>query len=152
MIRVLTSDILLFLALALATNHTCLGFCITQRYDVHIINNLSNNNFLGLHCWSGDDDLGTHELSPSDEFHFHFCTNVFGSTRFWCDFNWNRNQYGGRFEVFWDWPELSEMCNSESCVWSARDDGLYLLDAAGQKFVKEYIWEVAGHQQQKVSY
>ncbi|OAY40805.1 hypothetical protein MANES_09G050200v8 [Manihot esculenta] len=148
--RALTSYLVFLPSLILSVNYnySCLGYCFTEGYLVHISNHLSDNRNLSLHCWSGDDNLGNHELSSSAEFEFHFCLNIWGTTKFWCDFSWNHHQYGGIFKVFWVGRKLVQMCNHKNCVWSARDDGIYLLDIVSGIFVKKYIWEAKWHQPQ----
>ncbi|XP_022143839.1 S-protein homolog 1-like [Momordica charantia] len=102
---------------------------VTQRWHVHVVNNL-NNNFLDVHCKSKDDDLGYQRLVRGADFQWSFKVNFWGTTLFWC----NLHKPGAyvTFEVFW--PEsrnawLRNRCHNGTeghCIWTAKDDGIYL--------------------------
>ncbi|CAI0394861.1 unnamed protein product [Linum tenue] len=38
-----------------------------------------------VHCQSGDNDLGGQETDVGSRYTWHFVTNLFGGTYFWCD-------------------------------------------------------------------
>ncbi|KAJ4846683.1 hypothetical protein Tsubulata_049343, partial [Turnera subulata] len=105
-----------------------LGCFLSRRYHVRIVNNL-NSNILDLHCKSGDNDLREQDISKNSDFGFSFCKNYWGTTLFWCNFNWGDN-HGGGYHIWWDKQEgYTECpCPHYHCIWSARDDGLYLKE------------------------
>ncbi|CAI9759773.1 unnamed protein product [Fraxinus pennsylvanica] len=55
---------------------------ITKKCEVHTVNNLPRT--LTLHCASGDDDLGFHNLTINNDFHGKFCESYLGVTLFFC--------------------------------------------------------------------
>ncbi|KAE9593554.1 putative plant self-incompatibility S1 [Lupinus albus] len=56
---------------------------------VHIRNNLGDGINLQVHCKSGDDDLGIHNVTYDEEYQFQFRENIFGTTLFFCGLVWN---------------------------------------------------------------
>ncbi|KAG6382810.1 hypothetical protein SASPL_157481 [Salvia splendens] len=65
------------------------SLCISAHYDVYIRNSLpAGSPPLNVHCFSGDDDLGYHDLTQNAEYHFDFCEKPF-ATMFACHFKWN---------------------------------------------------------------
>ncbi|XP_038718841.1 S-protein homolog 18-like [Tripterygium wilfordii] len=70
-----------------------------QKEFVNVTNDLGPGIDLSLHCKSGNDDLGKHILKyHGDGYGFHFCSNVWGTTQFYCKF-WDTKScaYGGKF-------------------------------------------------------
>ncbi|KAG5588363.1 hypothetical protein H5410_048797, partial [Solanum commersonii] len=73
--------------LNLSTTKACF---LTNRFEVHVINNLpSNASLLKIHCASGDDDLGDHYLAVNQEFKWSFCQALAWTTLFFCHFWWD---------------------------------------------------------------
>ncbi|PIN24458.1 hypothetical protein CDL12_02809 [Handroanthus impetiginosus] len=118
---------ILLLFLLLIPNHL-LSFsyekkrCWTQKYEVHIVNSLPQNSpTLRLHCASGNDDLGYHDLLVNQDFQWSFCDKFFGGTLFFCHLWWGSKNKG--FEVFnthWE-----GRCRNYICDWVAKSDGIY---------------------------
>lgn len=105
-----------------------------SRYYVHIVNGLSQFSML-VHCQSKDDDLGYQHLqNRGDDFQWNFKVNFWGTTLFWCKLE-KPDAYVS-FETFW--PEskntwLRDRCGSQgSCIWIAKDDGIYLRNNPAQ--------------------
>lgn len=70
-----------------------------NRYELHIINALSNNDIPPwYHCASGDKDFRYHILKVDEDFHFEFSVNHILSTLYFCHFWWGKNQ--NVFDVF----------------------------------------------------
>ncbi|XP_038896423.1 S-protein homolog 1-like [Benincasa hispida] len=100
-----------------------------SRYYVHVVNGLSNADMV-VHCQSKDDDLGYHHLvNRGDDYQWNFKENFWGTTLFWCKLE-KPNAYVS-FESFW--PEsfkntwLRDRCGTQgTCIWTAKDDGIYL--------------------------
>ncbi|EEF45214.1 conserved hypothetical protein [Ricinus communis] len=131
--------LLLLMALALAMTQSCSG--LFKRYHVHIVNNLEGGitNDLYLQCKSGDDDLGMQRVRAKDEFHFTFRKNLWGTTLYWCNFGWGKS-HGGSFKVWWGGKNFTST-TGRNCVWSARNDGLYLLNVRINQFTRYYLWD-----------
>ena len=78
-----------------------------------------NHKVLNVHCKSKDDDLGNHVLKGNANFHVTFCVNVWATTLFWCNFNWE-NSHGGKYNVWWATTLIKDYCNYDNCIWVAR--------------------------------
>ncbi|KDO65854.1 hypothetical protein CISIN_1g046903mg, partial [Citrus sinensis] len=82
----------------------------TKTWHVHVVNNLSNNQTLFLHCKSKDDDLGEHKLTTGTESNWKFKENFFQTT----------------LSVFWNEDFFQFRCRYKDCIWTAKDEGIYL--------------------------
>lgn len=76
-----------------------------------------------VHCQSGDDDLGIIYMQQHGDFYFHFGQNIFGTTFFYCRFNW-----GGFTKVVavWKGKEYVDRLDCEiegQCVWKVDERG-----------------------------
>ncbi|PIN19135.1 hypothetical protein CDL12_08192 [Handroanthus impetiginosus] len=88
-----------------------------------------NGNPITAHCYSVDDDLGTHQLFFQQQFSWTFRYKLIGETRFYCDIN---TQFGqGKFRVY-DNDKLVNQCGL-NCVWQVQPNGPCLqLKQGGQ--------------------
>ncbi|CAA0816559.1 Plant self-incompatibility protein S1 family [Striga hermonthica] len=85
---------------------------ILNKSRVLVSNGLRDDN-ITIHCYSSDDDLGTHQLTYGANFSWHFRTNLFDTTKFYCDFN---TKYGsGKYGVF-TWKLSVDYCGN-FCIW-----------------------------------
>ncbi|KAL6517351.1 hypothetical protein OROMI_033052 [Orobanche minor] len=75
-----------------------------SKHTIRIYSSLPTNSpQLILHCFSKDDDFGNHTLSHGSVFGWHFRVNMFGTTKYRCDFWWGKK--AKRIAVFygvWD--------------------------------------------------
>lgn len=113
------------------------------KWQIHVVNRLSNGQILLVHCKSKDNDLGEHKLSVGSEFNWRFKVNFWNTTLFWCYLQ-KPNGLHSSFEAFWIestsvW--LYDMCYDSNCIWIAKDDGIYLRDNTNQKDVLIHKWE-----------
>ncbi|KAJ9182191.1 hypothetical protein P3X46_006214 [Hevea brasiliensis] len=141
--RAIKGYVALFLLLILGMGEACLGIKIGERYNVYIINDL-NQDVLNVHCKSKDDDLGAHKLQVKEKFHFTFRVNLWGTTLFWCNFNWGNNiNHGGGYRIFWYKDDLLRKCGykEKECTWSARNSGIYLKNVPENQFQIFYEWQ-----------
>lgn len=98
------------------------------RYYVHVVNFLSDNTQpLRIHCASGDNDLGYHDLAIKQDFQWSFHVNYFvHSTLYFCHFWWGAKQ--ASFDVFnktWA-PNCNRVHKGDKfCFWLVKDDGFY---------------------------
>ncbi|OIT26808.1 hypothetical protein A4A49_56405, partial [Nicotiana attenuata] len=119
-----------FLLLITPLNLSIARKCIfTDRYEVHIINQLpSDSPQLQIHCASKDNDLGYNNVAVNEDFNWSFCESEFVNTLFFCHFWWGSEER--RFNVFDD----PYYCVSDQkvynylmyCKWEVRPDGFYL--------------------------
>ncbi|KAK8614893.1 hypothetical protein V6N13_068682 [Hibiscus sabdariffa] len=100
------------------------------KWTVHVVNGLSNNKILLVHCKSKDDDLGEHHLSVGSETNWDFRENIWLSTKFWCFVASESDHVSADFDVFWNDHDLFYRCKGGklrgNCIWIAKDDGIYL--------------------------
>lgn len=99
------------------------------RWHVYVVNGLSNSETLFLHCKSKDDDLGARNLSAGTNFTWSFQQNWFRTTLFWCYMSKKDNAHVA-FKVFWQDVLLFHMCSWKNCIWTAKDDGIYIRNFA----------------------
>ncbi|KAI5678833.1 hypothetical protein M9H77_09783 [Catharanthus roseus] len=108
-----------------------------DKYTVHVINNLPSNQFLlKIHCASGDDDLGFHDLSVNQDFNWTFNMNIFGTTLFFCHFWWSNKDKA--FEVFNH--DIGTKNCATNCYWLVREDGFYFTDDINNGPQKWQTW------------
>ncbi|KAG5588366.1 hypothetical protein H5410_048800 [Solanum commersonii] len=62
--------------------------CLTTDLQVHIINKLPNQSLLSLriHCESGNDELGIHNLAIDEDYNWQFCKAFKENTLYFCRF------------------------------------------------------------------
>ena len=113
-----------------------------ETYEVHIINRLTTTSPpLGLHCKSGDDDLGIHVPRVGEDFHWHFKSNFWGTTRFYCYF-WSGKKRQS-FDVYS--VKIQDSCYKDfhigtgTCYWLVKDDGFY-SSYTNADWNKKYDW------------
>ncbi|KAK4732859.1 hypothetical protein R3W88_025847 [Solanum pinnatisectum] len=119
-----------------------LFFCFPQakgsrKYTICVYNSLpvESPDKLRVHCFSKDDDIGFHVLSPYEDINWSFQINhwIFARTTFFCSFWWGKKAQA--FIVFDD----ENICISDSqlpqatdyCQWTAQEDGIYLSGEQG---------------------
>ncbi|XP_038896421.1 S-protein homolog 1-like [Benincasa hispida] len=99
------------------------------KWQIHVVNGLSSGQILSVHCKSKDDDLGEHKLSVGTEFNWSFR---------------KPNAQHSSFEAFWIESRsvwLYNMCYDSNCIWTAKDDGIYLKDNTAQRDILIHKWE-----------
>lgn len=95
----------------------------TDDFTVYVANKLPpNSDPLRIHCASRNNDLGYHNLTTNQDFHWSFCTSAFGRTLFFCHLWWGMK--GVSFDVFKD--SWAKRCSGDECYWTVKDDGIYL--------------------------
>ncbi|XP_022891772.1 S-protein homolog 5-like [Olea europaea var. sylvestris] len=92
------------------------------KAHVAIVGNVQRG-ILTIHCYSGDDDLGIHDLAYNQSFPFNFVPNIWGSTKFFCDFT---TQFGSGNYAVYDNLMQSQRCGYD-CVWYIRESGPCLM-------------------------
>lgn len=128
----------LLLVLAFSLVQPPITQSLFNKFHVHVGNGLSNATF-NAHCYSKDDDLGTHVLPGQAEFSWKFRINLKANTKFFCKTWWAK----GRLDFVSFHVEekfLMDDCGATTCVWTARDDGMYLYRYKNHSLVKTYDW------------
>ncbi|ESQ54813.1 hypothetical protein EUTSA_v10027201mg [Eutrema salsugineum] len=94
------------------------GLC--EHISVDIINDIGPNVQLGLHCKSKNKDLGSQSLTFHQHYGFRESLNFWGTTLFFCHFQWgNQSKW---FDIFVVARDL-KTCEGHPCVWSIRPSG-----------------------------
>ncbi|XP_022143694.1 S-protein homolog 1-like [Momordica charantia] len=113
-------------------------------WHVNIVNELNSEQTLFVHCQSKDDDLGEHNISVGTQYSFAFKDNIWGTTLFWCYLRKPNNSHAD-FDVYWVdngkgyW--LYTRCNWKTCIWIAKDDGIYIKDIPVNQDQLIHKWE-----------
>ncbi|XP_051116123.1 self-incompatibility protein S1-like [Andrographis paniculata] len=116
------------------------GF-LSKRFVVHIVNHVSTQESISVHCNSPDHDIGTHTVLPNDDFNFSFCTRFLG-TYWYCDIA--RVDAPGlhvKIEAFTPKFNGQYLCgkSSRQCYWAVNPDGIFFGKDL-QKMEKKYDW------------
>ncbi|RDX82151.1 S-protein-like 2, partial [Mucuna pruriens] len=99
-----------FLLGLLTLSSTSNGFAL-EKTHVYIKNSLGVD--LLIHCKSRDNDLGVQLLHPNDTFGFGFRVNLFGTTLFYCSFQWGNDFHW--FDIFI--ANRDDYCVQNSAEW-----------------------------------
>ncbi|EPS72826.1 hypothetical protein M569_01934 [Genlisea aurea] len=96
--------------------------CILEpRIDVFVKRNVSSNALpVRVHCFSGNDELGYHDLYKDEIFHWDFCLNFIPNTEFFCKVWW-----GAKVGAFTAYKQKAFL-NKDTTIWLVKDDGIYL--------------------------
>ncbi|KAL7003702.1 hypothetical protein U1Q18_004851 [Sarracenia purpurea var. burkii] len=80
---------------------------------VRIINSLGEGIPLGIHCWSSEDDLGNHTLQFNEFYEWNFQPNIWGTTKFQCDF---QSSAGSGNYLIYRYDRDVHLCDTK-CYW-----------------------------------
>lgn len=139
--------VVVFAILSTMSYSKCYGFDFglpIHTYHLHVVNQLSGNQDLLVHCKSKNNDLGIHHLGIGNEFKWDFRENYWGNTLFWCFVS--TEQKHTQFNAFWpekDHHWLRDRCgkSSRQCSWIVKDDGIYLWNVPGSLLDFVYKWQ-----------
>jgi hypothetical protein len=97
-----------------------------SKADVNIFNEVGQP--IRLHCHSGNNDLGEHELLPGGKYGWGFSPNYFKNTLYWCRFGWG--SHTPILDVWKDEGVLGQRTRPcTHCEWHVRPDGFYRSEA-----------------------
>ncbi|KAG6418357.1 hypothetical protein SASPL_120560 [Salvia splendens] len=115
-------------------DHGC--FLFSKDTRIRIINLLPKDSKpLRLHCASGDDDLGFHNLNVGQDFQWKFCPNFFlKNTLFHCRIWWGPKEKG-----FKAYESQSDHLTKNTNVFGVKSDGIYLAHDHSESSLKKYI-------------
>ncbi|PPR81428.1 hypothetical protein GOBAR_AA39286 [Gossypium barbadense] len=83
-------------------------------WHIHVVNGLSKDQTLLVHCKSQDDDLGVHNVTVGTEFTWKFRPRIIMGALFWCYMAFPNHQ--ASFKVFWNNEVLYNMCAWGTCI------------------------------------
>ncbi|WCJ38186.1 hypothetical protein M5689_019259 [Euphorbia peplus] len=112
---------------------------------IDIINGLSSNKELLVHCESKTDDLGTQNIQNHQNFSWTFRPHVITNTLFWCYTAPPDAKSHATFDVYNEKVEgFLSPCQPgkiHTCVWIAKDDGIYLRNFSNNRYDElKYKW------------
>ncbi|KAM7273643.1 hypothetical protein ACFE04_028307 [Oxalis oulophora] len=113
-----------------------------QEYSVLIINKLTNQEQLDVHCWFDKDDRGERSLPFGEVYQFTFHVNALQTTKYTCDLSYlGDRQYRATFDAFRAKRIFIYACGGEhDCIWSATHDGMYLSNTVKKTSVLAVKW------------
>ncbi|KAG2712057.1 hypothetical protein I3843_04G099800 [Carya illinoinensis] len=130
----------LFMVLTLCMGQSLVTPSLIPKYHVHIINGFQNET-LGAHCKSKDDDLGIQQIPVHGDFEWHFHVNFIGSTLFFCRLWWSGGDKVFDAFVAADKRFINNDCGPSDCWWKALEDGIYLYSIKHEEYRRKYLWE-----------
>ncbi|CAN0842869.1 S-protein homolog 3 [Linum grandiflorum] len=94
---------------------------LIQSVDVTVTNWLTGRLYLTMHCKSKQDDLGKKVIPKWQSWGWHFNPNLWGTTRFYCAFDWEGNDGGWKwFDIYVDTRDQDECFD---CKWVVTQRG-----------------------------
>ena len=129
----------LLMSLFFVTLFTTINGSIFQnpRISVNITNVLKSHDQLTVHCKSGDDDLGIHQMPFLGGYAFSFRPNFWGSTLFYCTFQWSG--FSHYFDIYKDHRDR-EQCNNTLCLWIVGEQGICMFNYKAKRYDICYTW------------
>ena len=85
---------------------------VSSKKSVRIINGLGLYQTLTAQCKSKDDDLGVHEIINGQDFEWTFKSNIWGTTKYFCNMSWKDKKLG--FDAY-DYKRDKKYCGD--CAW-----------------------------------
>ncbi|XP_050211853.1 S-protein homolog 5-like [Mercurialis annua] len=99
---------------------------LRHKTNVYVDNSLDYGLDLTLHCKSKDNDLGIKLLHFDETFKFTFRPTFWGTTEFFCSFQWK-----DRFEWFSIYVDNRDYPICYDCYWIVKTDGPCMKSASG---------------------
>ncbi|CAL1394497.1 unnamed protein product [Linum trigynum] len=136
----------LSLAVALtATSSSALNLRAPLRpfKQVHVLNELTDNKLLHVHCHSRDTDVGSHDVAVGAEYTWRFRPSPLGITRWSCDGTTDDNRRV-TFDSYWEDVALARREYMGNTYWVAQEDGIFLRPIQGSRDEIHATWLPAG--------
>ncbi|KAE8076208.1 hypothetical protein FH972_014872 [Carpinus fangiana] len=122
----------LFLVLHISVSDA--GF-LQHKALVRIINNVGVAEDLVIRCQSKDDDLGVHTISYKEVYSFQFRPNFWGTTEFYCSFEWPSQSHS--FSIY---VASRDQRNCDTCVWSITEQRPCMFNYKTHQYDICYEW------------
>ncbi|KAL7147233.1 hypothetical protein ABFS83_06G094400 [Erythranthe nasuta] len=120
-----TSAVRILLLMMLVASSEALFF---DKKNVTIRNEIPGET-INIQCYSSEDNLGSHDLAYGASYSWHFRVNIWGTTKFWCDFTTKHGS--GNYGVYT--RNLDEVSNG-LFQWLVKENGVCLImDALDNK-------------------
>lgn len=130
----------LSLLLALLVSVSEAGILLPHKVHVVVINDLSGNKPLTLHCYKskgGKRDLGPHTVFPGKTYDFTFRPRLIGPTKYSCSFEWN----GGFVKWFDLYVKERDHKKCRNCSWSVREDKICRFNYDTHAYTDCFLWK-----------
>ncbi|CAK9164872.1 unnamed protein product [Ilex paraguariensis] len=114
-------------------NHTVLS----DKVQGSIKNRLGNGKSMRVHCQSKDNDLGNQTVAEGSEFGWDFSPNIWGTTLFYCDMQWERVQEYP-FDAY-SFARDHVRCKTQ-CSWLMAVEGVYGFNGETGLWEFMYHW------------
>lgn len=110
----------------------------TSQHHVHVLSNLPQDSApLRIHCSSKNDDLGYHNLFPTQEFQWTFCPDFIPNTLYFCHLWWFPKEKA--FDVYKE--GINKERPTHDSWWIAKSDGIYFSNQTTvTSSMKKYDW------------
>lgn len=117
----------LLLVLVFLSYSTRLSHGLLDKKTVKITNVMIPRATVRVQCKSRDNDLGPRTLLKGESFTFKFKVNLFGTTKFFCNFQWTLNgKVESRWATIFDAPN-KETSSCKMCDWQIHPEGVCLM-------------------------
>lgn len=137
-----------FLAISTLVLAQCVvAFIPVYPISARVQNDLSGGHKLKVHCKSVDGfhrDFGDRLVENEEVYTVDYKAWAWSKAEIWCELSWesdNKAKHGGDYKVFW--PDRSFVGDDfpYKSSWSAKDDGIYILNFQKKKSRKYYNWD-----------
>ena len=129
----------LLISLFFVNQFTTIEGLTFKNREIHlkITNALKSREQITIHCKSGDDDLGVHNLTAWTDFDFKFRPNFWETTLFYCSFQLpDAFHY---FDIYVDKRDRKK-CNLTECLWLVMEQYMCMFNYLTQKYDFCYEW------------
>lgn len=122
--------LIVFLNICLVREFVYVDACFgTIKHHVHVLSKLPPNSLpLRIHCASGDDDLGFRNLSPNQDYEWHFCGTYVPTTIFFCHFWWDVTPNQKLYQAFEVYHQKIVATQTHESWWIIKSDGIHYTD------------------------
>lgn len=126
----------IFLALAFTAIISLSNANVFQQHEVNVTvkNALGPDLVVQAHCFSSEDDIGTHTLVNGQTFQWHFRPNIWGSTKYECHLE---SKFSNGDYLLYSFRRDDDFCGKE-CVYNITPEGICLEDELGSQRCTNY--------------
>lgn len=125
----------IFLALIITTIISVSNANPFKQHEVYVTVKNALGSKLLAHCWSTEDDVGTHVLENGQSFGWHFRPNVWGSTKFRC---YLQSQSKSGEYLLYSFRRDDDFCG-EKCVYNITPEGICLQNDQGKQTCRKWV-------------
>ncbi|CAN1128244.1 S-protein homolog 74 [Linum perenne] len=112
---------------------------LRQYKQIHVLNELTTDKVLHIHCHSRETDMGTNDVAVGSEYTWRFRPGPIGRPRWTCDATTD-DKRSVTFDSYWEdvaQPRREYMGNT---YWVAQEEGIYLRPIQGTRDQIHATW------------